>query len=562
MPSASVIVPTRIDIRDFIVAHFNRGDLMLLCADYFVDFYSRHEGVTTPLDALAQALLEHCEHRGLIDSLSVALETKRAKPWRERFTSVITTHHIARNLNQVFISYATPDEDFARKLAADLRTWNVPVWVAFDCIRRGELWADAIDHALQASGICIVVLSPNSVASRWVKKELRVAERFEHTGEMKIIPLDFQASNWNLLSSFLADFQAISFRESYEAGLRDLRVAIGAKPPLIEKLKIELAEANQHIAQLRAELQVARQQLSQTEMSSVEIAKLKATIASLIAEAQIKDTTLQTAQAQIAQLDAALKAKLTEVATLTDEKRALQRKRDAALAKPSAKPANKDRHLLTLAEGVEIEFVRIPAGEFLYGDDKRKLNLPEYWLGKTVVTTAQYLAFVKATGYKGDDYWNGKLADKLNHPAVCVSWNDAQAFCAWVSKLSGQKVGLPNEQQWEKGARGTDGREYPWGNDAPNAKRANYDKEWNIKNLAPVGNYSPAGDSPYGLQDMAGNVWEWCEDWYDDEKKYRVLRGGAFLNLGRDARCACRSRDVTDYRNLDYGFRVMLSPPL
>lgn len=253
---------------------------------------------------------------------------------------------------------------------------------------------------------------------------------------------------------------------------------------------------------------------------------------------------LQAAQARVAQLEVELNGKVTE------------------LVAANPKAVNKDRYVLTLAPEVTMEFVRIPAGEFLYGDDKRKLDLPEYWLGKTVVTTAQYLAFVKAMGNKGNGYWNGDLADKLNYPAVYVSWGDAQAFCRWVSKVSKLKLGLPSEQQWEKGARGTDGREYPWGNEEPSEWLVNYGKEAEIETLAPVGSYSPEGDSLYGLEDMAGNVWEWCEDWYDDEKEGRVLRGGAFYDNEKNVRCAFRGWDVTDRRGNDYGFRVMLSPPL
>ncbi len=575
MASASVIVPTRIDIRDFIVAHFSRGELMLFCADYFVDFYSRHEGLTTPLDALAQALLEHCEHRGLFDNLAAALEKQRAKPWRERFSSVITPHNIARNPNQVFISYATLDEEFARKLAADLRVWDVPVWAAFDCIQRGELWADAIDHALQASGICIVVLTPHSVASRWVKKELRVAERFEHAGQMKIIPLDLQACNWNLLSSFLADFQAISFRENYETGLHDLRAALGAQPPLIERLKTELSAAKQHIAQLQAELQSARQHSRQVDLATAEIANLKAKIAALTSEVQAKDTALQTAQTELRKAQ----AQIAQLQTELNMAKAVK----TAPTGPSLAP-NPDR--IVLEAPIRVELVRVPAGEFLMGSDpdkdpnardnekpQHRVYLSDYYIGKTPVTNAQYAVFAKATNLTFN-FPKGKE----QHPVVKVSWRDAVTFCEWLTAQTQQTFRLPTEAEWEKAARGTDGRVYPWvgGFDA---QKCNTD-ESKIGDTTPVGKYSPAGDSPYGCVDMAGNVWEWCVDDWDSaayakrvnqavidpkiitDSTSKVVRGGSWPYFETNARAAIRYYLLVDYRYYCFGFRLVSSAPL
>jgi eukaryotic-like serine/threonine-protein kinase len=199
-----------------------------------------------------------------------------------------------------------------------------------------------------------------------------------------------------------------------------------------------------------------------------------------------------------------------------------------------------------------IEMVRIPAGRFLYGDDKKPLELPEFAMAKTPVTNAQYKAFVDATKYRAPQHWEGGRipSGKEKHPVVYVSWEDAQAFCKWAGTR------LPNEQEWEKAARGTDGRTYPWGEAKPDNTRCNFGKEWDIKNLAAVGQY-PAGASPYGLLDMAGNVWEWCEDWYDSSQQHRVLRGGAFYNYGSLVRCANRSWLTVGNRYYNVGFRVV-----
>jgi formylglycine-generating enzyme required for sulfatase activity len=127
----------------------------------------------------------------------------------------------------------------------------------------------------------------------------------------------------------------------------------------------------------------------------------------------------------------------------------------------------------------EPEMILIPAGEFLMGSDPQKdsdtedneqpqhlLYLPDYYLGKTPVTNAQYRAFVQATGYQRPEDWaKGRPPrDKEDHPVVNVSWYDAVTYCRWLSEVTGKSYSLPSEAEWEKGARGTDGRIYPWGN--------------------------------------------------------------------------------------------------
>ena len=198
-----------------------------------------------------------------------------------------------------------------------------------------------------------------------------------------------------------------------------------------------------------------------------------------------------------------------------------------------------------------IELIKIPAGKFLYGDDKKPVYLDEFWISRTPITNRQYQVFVTVTGYKPPKHWGGSRVhpSKQNHPVVNVTWNDAQEFCAWAG------VFLPTEQQWEKAARGTDGREYPWGNEPPTAELCNFDN--NVGDTTPVGRHSPQGDSPYGLVDMTGNVWEWCEDTYDGDTSRRVVRGGAFFNNRQDVRCAARHRNNPINVSGYLGFRVV-----
>ncbi len=208
-------------------------------------------------------------------------------------------------------------------------------------------------------------------------------------------------------------------------------------------------------------------------------------------------------------------------------------------------------------EKTGLEFVRVPAGEFLYGKKKEKKRLDEFWISKTPVTNAVYAKFVEEFGQfmvdieKNLKHWqNGKLpADKLDHPVVYVSWDDAATFANWAG------LRLPTEEEWEKAARGTDGREYPWGNEEPTPFRCNYGK--NMKGTTPVGRYSPQGDSLYGCVDMAGNVWEWTDSWYDDEKAERVVRGGSWFSYRYGARAAFRGGLSPGSRDYNLGFRLV-----
>ena len=200
------------------------------------------------------------------------------------------------------------------------------------------------------------------------------------------------------------------------------------------------------------------------------------------------------------------------------------------------------------------EMVEVPAGEFIFGEGEkqRTIYLDTFWISKYPVTNAEYAEFVKATGHRAPDHWRDgePPRDKLNHPVVHVSWHDAQAYAKWAGKQ------LPTEEQWEKAARGTDGREYPWGDEFDNS-RCN-SRESGIGDTTPVGVY-PGGVSPYGVHDMAGNVWEWTASAYEQGAKARVLRGGAW-DYGRGGvRCAARDGYGPGYRYDNLGFRVVVA---
>ncbi|MCD6552686.1 MAG: formylglycine-generating enzyme family protein [Chloroflexi bacterium] len=218
------------------------------------------------------------------------------------------------------------------------------------------------------------------------------------------------------------------------------------------------------------------------------------------------------------------------------------------------------------------DMVLIPAGPFIMGSDsddpdeapQHEVDLPAFEIDLFEVTNAQFAAFVEATGYQtdaekgGEAGWRGFYTEgKDNHPVVKVSWNDAVAYCKWVGKR------LPTEAEWEKAARGTDGRIYPWGNEWDPARLNSYQSGY--RGTTPVGSFAD-GVSPYGVFDMAGNVWEWTADWYlpypgsnyQDPyfgKENKVTRGGGWFEEPPQVRTSNRNCTSPIAANDDLGFR-------
>lgn len=263
---------------------------------------------------------------------------------------------------------------------------------------------------------------------------------------------------------------------------------------------------------------------------------------------------------------------------------------------PSSTPMPESTPTLIIATHTRSQdgmvMVEVPAGDFTMGspageggDDEvpqHTVTLDGFWIDRTEVTNAQYRLFVDAVGYQaptkcdwGDPTYED--ATMANHPVVCVSWEDAQVYCEWV----GAK--LPTEAQWEKAARGTDRRTYPWGSSF-DGSRGNYcdincegdhkdtGSDDGYARTAPVGSY-PTGVSPYGALDMAGNVWEWVSDPYNfyyysrspqynpqgpASSQYRVLRGGSWYGFFTNERVTFRASITPEQHNAVIGFRCVM----
>jgi len=215
-------------------------------------------------------------------------------------------------------------------------------------------------------------------------------------------------------------------------------------------------------------------------------------------------------------------------------------------------------------DGAEMAF--IAPGEFSIGDGdqadniRRRLTLEGFWIYRYPVTVAMYRRFCAITGHTLPDPPPWGFID--NHPMVNVRWQDAVDYCKWA------RVSLPTEAQWEKAARGADGRKYPWGNNwDPNRCRCSRSNYADAGSTVAVGTY-PNGASPYGVMDMAGNVWEWCHEMVDGGSLHndsgsgprRVLRGGSWEgNLPGDFRASFRQRQFPSYMYYTIGFRCVLN---
>ncbi len=262
-------------------------------------------------------------------------------------------------------------------------------------------------------------------------------------------------------------------------------------------------------------------------------------------------------------------------------------------------PTVEQRVQTSQIDGAEMVFV--PAGVFLMGtpeDDpyayqnempQHEVDLPAFWIDRTEVTNAQYAACVedgaceppqafgmlKPNSMTRPSYYGNPQYD--NYPVVYVTWQAANAYCEWAGKR------LPGEAEWEKAARGTDGRRFPWGNQNVTSELANLadsrtDYDWSIRYIddgyedtSPAGNY-PLGASPYGAVDMAGNVWEWVMDEYsvdayqhaasqtsaEQDDRFRVLRGGSWQSSNWGIRSALRSRVAPDTAYSYIGFRCAM----
>ena len=236
------------------------------------------------------------------------------------------------------------------------------------------------------------------------------------------------------------------------------------------------------------------------------------------------------------------------------------------------------------------DWIEIPGGRGTLKTDKKNVTLAipseRYWMAKYPVTNVQFAMFIEASGYNTQKWWTDagwQRREKegwteprfwtdakwngAEQPVVGVSWYEAVAFCLWLIETTGETIMLPTEDQWQYAAQGDDGRAYPWGNDWDCKRCNNSVKPCGSNKTTPVRQYERTNASPFGVVDMAGNVWEWCLTDYENgtnnfnsAANRRVLRSSSW-SLGNSNWFRCGNRNWVDphIRDDDGGFRVSRS---
>jgi formylglycine-generating enzyme required for sulfatase activity len=249
---------------------------------------------------------------------------------------------------------------------------------------------------------------------------------------------------------------------------------------------------------------------------------------------------------------------------------------DSAVSQAQLDRLRKSRSLMT-SPPAETPMVEIPAGEFTMGSDgtqalederpSHRVWLDAFSIDQYEVTTAQYAAFLVSEKRAAPWLWETvDLGQHGDRPVIGVDWRDAQAFCAWIGKR------LPSEAEWEKAARGTDARHFPWGNQEPTSELANFalGARFSYNQVLFAVRSHEAGKSPYGLFHMAGNAYEWVQDWYGTnyyetsppknptgpaQGQFKVLRGGSWSDLPKYLLTYGRFKLPPETKNSYTGFR-------
>jgi formylglycine-generating enzyme required for sulfatase activity len=523
----------------------------------------------------------------------------------------------------VFMSYSRRDDAVMRRIVTFLRQQGIKVWVDNEKLIPGTpIWEEEIEKAIKSAPAIVVVLSPDSKDSEWVRREISLADQYRK----RVFPVLVRGDEESSISLRLIGRQYVDIRKYEEAGLNSMSVSLlryleelGAQEQKSKKEdqlvheKVNIEQKSQEEAERLAAQKRERDNRSRKAKEKRE-AKNKAEREAVEKEAREKK------QHEQMERDAAEKATF-ERAKRQAKQKAGQKKSTGSflpimtvgifvvvtflvikwLSPPAAPalteaPVATEPPVATKAQTLEIDstmtgekgetLVYIPAGEFTMGSKDfsdapvHTVYLDAFWIDETEVTNEMYAKCVADNGTcaapANTDHFNN--SSYANHPVVYVNWAMAKTYCEWAGG------DLPTEAQWEKAASWdatTQAKSvYPWG-EIINCTYANYWGKDNGNNACvgdttPVGSYE-SGKSPYGAYDMVGNVREWVNDWYGesyyknspssnplgpDTGQYRIHRSGSWLNSGfPDAPSAYRSLDSPGLTLYDIGFRCVRSLP-
>ncbi len=621
-------LPSTANIRQCLFDFFNDEELTTLCFDYFPVVHSDF-APDMAKGRKIQLLLEYCQRREIIPNLLAAIQCVRPDQYKERFPEAPKVEarpgraKPVRDPKQAFVCHAHEDAEFAHRLANDLQQNGWRAWIAPDSIRPGEMWGEGIDRGMDESGVLVLALTPRSVQSPWVRKETYVAIQLESQGRIKFIPLEVEPCD---VPGLWSAYQRISFQSDYGSGLNALLDVLeparrerrereaqekAAREEAVRQARLaaEKAEA-ERLAQERREreaqesarrLEAERQaklgaQKAEAERLERERNEREARLKVIssqpepVAGAQAAHTPQPTRRtkphlpawalrAAVGVLAVVVLIVIAGVVVSALVNNAAIRPSSTAVVLPTSTPFP---GMTRIAEKGDMAMVYVPAGDFLMGTDsssmddeqpQHKVYLDAFWIDRTEVTNVQYQKCLEAGTCKASSYADDSKFNGDNQPVVGVDWNDAKTYCEWAGR------GLPTEAQSEKAARGTDGRLYPWGNQAATCDYAVMDDgsghACGKGTTWPVGS-KPQGASPYGALDMAGNVREWVADWYDNKfyasstarnptgpssGSHRVLRGGSWDCSATLVRAASRFTSTPDIRDGILGFRCVSAGP-
>jgi formylglycine-generating enzyme required for sulfatase activity len=471
---------------------------------------------------------------------------------------------------RVFLCHASQDKPAVRELYQRLNAegW-MDVWLDEEKLYPGQDWDFEIEKAVESADVVIVCLSNNSVTKEgYVQRELRFVLQiadYKPDGTIFVVPvrlddcpLPRRLKIWQYIDFFPKNRLDWAYRRL--VGSLQMRVDnLGLNLKEYEKAEREKIdrESAEKAARVHAELEKAKKDAEKKLATRQYYERLK--------------TDHETAKKLVRDRLLALGG-IILLGLLFWGVGALFDREPAAPGIGSTKVSKKD--------GMVMVFV--PAGEFMMGSNNgdsdeipvHQVYLDAFWIDQTEVTNAMYAKCVSDSGCtpplssrsssRNSYYGNSEFND---YPVVYVNWNQANAYCEWAGRS------LPTEAQWEKAARGTDGRTYPWG-EGINCDNANYVSGGScVGDTSKVRSYE-SGKSPYGAYDMAGNVWEWVNDWYSEtyyqsspssnptgpvSGKYRMFRGGSWLS--NDVRSANRGLVPPEFFVEDFGFRCALSYP-
>jgi formylglycine-generating enzyme required for sulfatase activity len=487
---------------------------------------------------------------------------------------------------RVFLCHASGDKPAVRDLYRRLRSDGIAPWLAEEDLLPGQDWQLEIPKAVRSSDAVIICLSSRAITKAgYVQKEIKyaldVADE-QPEGAIFLIPVRLEECE---VPERLQRWQWVDFfqEKGYDRLLRALRQRAEhlQSTPHYEQLqaatarqkRVEVLTLGRRILRRPPRRPRERPAWLWPVVGGVAVLLVAIGIAAIVVPRLTETLLLPTATSwpTDTRVPPTATSRPTETprlptATIWPTK----------MPTPVSPPAEASVGDTWTRPEDGMVMVYVPAGEFLMGssdadvqaDDDEKpqhtVYLDAYWIDQTEVTNAQYRKCVEAGTCRKPGCWDNENYNVPDQPVVCVSWDDAQAYAAWAGGR------LPTEAEWEKAARGTDGRIYPWGNSAPGCNRANY--AGCVGRPATVGSYL-TGASPYGALDTAGNVWEWTSSLYwpypyrsDDGREapeaegWRVLRGGAFFFGDLIVRCAYRGRSDPSSRIWYYGFRVVAAP--